>query len=420
MKKSTIAMVLVVILLAVSCSSNEPIRPSPTPGPEDSAGAPGEEETAESATSDNPAQEVGPEPTTLGDNGDGAADGDQADDPAQTDPVDPGQGGSTSSNDPPQLRDQDLAVIENLEAGQQVTDAQGNIIAIYGIRDWPASFDALSDASQGRFPFVNDVSALGERNRLVAIDVGICDAGIDSEGLGTAEFFAELDLEAPLGGTSSQNRALAVGHPVLQPGFGFPAAAECARGWLPVLRSGEEAPAVARYVLATRAPGDAEVERHVYQWSVSASAPGSNDTDNDDLPAGQVFQAGQTVTFNDSALVDSTVTVEGWAELIGAETGIEGTRMVAVSLSYCPASPLLPEFGLVVDGWGLVATTTSSDLLGGAVADDPSQSCFEGWLDFVVPFGGVPTAFFASDGADATNGYAEWSLENAALAAPQQ
>ena len=112
------------------------------------------------------------------------------------------------------------------------------------------------------------------------------------------------------------------------------------------------------------------------------------------------------------------MTVDGWAELIGAETAIDGTRLVAVSLTYCPASQSLPDFGLVVDGWALVSPDPASDLLGGAVADDPSQDCFDGWLEFVVPFGGVPTAFFASDGVDRIDGYAEWSLENAALAAP--
>jgi len=124
------------------------------------------------------------------------------------------------------------------------------------------------------------------------------------------------------------------------------------------------------------------------------------------------------VTFNDGTLEGTTVVVDGWAEFIGVESSIEGARVVGVSVSYCPATGRLPEFGLAVDGWNLVAPLAESDLLGGRTADDVTTECFEGWLEFDVPYGGIPTAFFASDGVNVTTGYAEWSLADGALPAP--
>ena len=58
-------------------------------------------------------------------------------------------------------------------------------------------------------------------------------------------------------------------------------------------------------------------------------------------------------------------------------------------------------------------------MLGAAAALDPTVNCFGGWLEFAIPFGSVPTAFFVSDGENASTGYAEWSLVDAGLAAPQ-
>jgi len=327
----------------------------------------------------------------------------------------------TATAVPPTLADADLASVTDLGVGVQVQDEQGNLIAIYGFAEWPQPFADLSNETQAEFPFFGDVEALVDPvTELMVLDVGICSAGIDASAFGTAEFFVHGAPDEVLSEDPVLDRGVLASHPVVQPGFDFPSAAECARGWLPVLWSSPEPPATARYVLTTRASASADIERHVYQWDIggevlNAPAEVADDVDLSD----ELFSPGQTVTFNQGPLAETTVVVDGWSELVGAESGVDGTRLVAVSLTFCPSSVRLPEFGLAVDGWNLLAPRTGSDLLGARAAGDPSQNCFDGWLEFEVPYGGVPTGFFASDGASATLGYAEWTLDGAALAPPE-
>jgi len=316
----------------------------------------------------------------------------------------------------PTLADEDVASVLDLQPGQQVEDAQGNLIAIYGLAEWPEPFAALSDRAQAGFPFFGDVQAVVDpASRLVVLDVGMCAAGIDFTGSGTAEFFVHESSTEALSTDPVLDRGVQARHPVVRPGFGFPSPAECRRGYLPVLWSGEQAPQIARYVLATRATAGADIERHIYQWELDVVAIDAADPVKSQ---DESFGIGQTVTFNKGRLTDLTVVVDGWAELIGVASSIEGTRLVAVSLDFCPASSSLPEFGLGVDNWNIVAPM-DQDVLGAAAALDPAENCFDGWLEFAIPFGSVPTAFFASDGANASTGYAEWSLVDAALEAPQ-
>lgn len=321
----------------------------------------------------------------------------------------------------PVLGDENLASVTNLRVGEQVQDAQGNLIAIYGIAEWPATFAALSDTSQTGFPFFGDVQAVADPSaQLVVLDVGMCAAGLDVNGFGTAEFFVHQSATEMLSTEPVLNRGVLTRHPVVRPGFGFPSPAECERGFLPVLWGGDS-PGIARYVLATRASASADIERHVYQWDLDVVDIAALDqaevvdaADPDDVQ----FAAGQTVTFNQGRLEATTIEVDGWAELVGAESPIEGTRKVAVSVEYCPASDRLPEFGLGVDGWNIVAPIGDVSL-GADQNEDPTTTCFDGWLEFAIPFGSVPTGFFASDGANADTGYAEWSLLGAAVPAPQ-
>jgi hypothetical protein len=317
----------------------------------------------------------------------------------------------------PSLADEDLASVTVLEAGAQVEDAQGNLISIYGLAEWPEPFEDLSDAAQADFPFFGDVAAVGDpATELVVLDIGMCATGIDATGFGTAEFFVHDSPDDVVSTDQVLDRGVLAHHPVVQPGFKFPATATCSRGLLPVLWTGDDAPTIARYVLTTPASGAAEVERHVYQWDLDGQIIDPADMDVDES---SLFDVGQTVTFNEGRLAELTVEVGGWAEMLGATSEIDSTRVVAVSMSFCPSSPVLPEFGLAVDGWSLVAPADDDELFGARTSDDAAQSCFEGWLEFVVPFGGTPTGFFASDGADSINGYAEWSLANAALPTPQ-
>ena len=89
----------------------------------------------------------------------------------------------------PSLADEDLASVTDLVAGAQIEDAQGNLISIYGLAEWPETFEDLSDATQAAFPFFRDVAAVGDPvAELVVLDIGMCSAGIDAAGFGTAEF----------------------------------------------------------------------------------------------------------------------------------------------------------------------------------------------------------------------------------------
>jgi len=377
------------VFLGVSCSASD----SASPAREDSSSVASPTTDAESL--DSATQSNGAEPT-----------GSDNTEPAEATDVD------AQASPRPSLVTTDFASIDDVDAGEQIRDAQGNLIAIYGFTNWSESFANLSDEAQTGFPFFGDVEALADPSlELVALDVGMCSAGIDATGFGTAEFFVHDSPDHVLSAEPVRDRGVLARHPVIHPSFGFPSAAECTRGWLPALWGGDGDPAIARYVLTTRVSVDAEIERHLYQWKLPVLEQGAQAND-------ELFGIGQTVTFNDGTLQGTTVVVDGWAELIGSASDFEGVRRVGVSLNYCPATARLPEFGLAIDGWNLISPVAESDLLGGRVADDVTATCFDGWLEFDVPFGGIPTAFFASDGVNATTGYAEWSLENGALPTP--
>lgn len=312
----------------------------------------------------------------------------------------------------PTLVDDGLAEIVEIDAGEQVEDAQGNLIAIYGFARWPDPYANLPAGTRTNFPFVVDINDVTAASTVVALDVGMCTAGINAEGFGTVEFALAANPADPLLTAAGLSQTIVTRHSVVSPGFTFPPTGECERGWLPMVWSGDDDPAVARYLLSNRSSSDAAVEQHLYQWSI----------DTVDITRSELqFSAGETVTFNDGQLADTTVTVQGWAELVGRPSLLEGTRPVAVSVSFCPASVRLPDFGLGADDWNLIAPVDAGDgLFGALAAGDPSGDCFEGWLEFAVPHGAVPTSFFASDSRDPVVGYAEWTLENAALAPPPE
>jgi len=312
------------------------------------------------------------------------------------------------------LADEDITEVVELDAGQQIEDAQGNLISVYGFAMWPDSYSDLPATTRSAYPFVVDLDSFAPTSRLVALDIGLCTAGINAEGFGTVEFLLSGDPADPLFTSTNQSQPsqlIVTRHPVVSPGFSFPPIGECARGWLPLAWDSDDDPATARYVLSNRSSSGADVEQHLYQWPVAEIEIESGE--------GQ-FSPGETVTFNDGQLADTTVTVDGWAELLGQASELEGTRPVGVSLSFCPASERLPTFGLGTDEWNLIAPSDADGGFSGELIPvDPSGDCVQGWLIFAVPHGAVPTSFFASDFRDPVTGYAEWDLDNAALAPPQ-
>lgn len=363
-------------------------------------------ETAEGAPTASAEDEAGQSADAQTESGsDAQSDG-------QSDPAESASAGDSAPEPTaaPQLADF-VDGVETLEAGEQVQDAQGNLVSVYGVRAWPDSFEQLSDEAQAAFSFPSDVAALRDpATRLVGLDVGMCAAGVASQGFATAEFYVHDDATELLSTDPVLDREVFAETPVASPGFSVPAPGTCRRGWLPVLRSDDGLPAVARYVLVSRQSATAEPEQWVYQWQIDST---------DTIEADDFFGVGQTVTFNDGRLDGTTVKVDGWAELVDVASPVDGTRRVAVSLNYCPRSTTLPTFGLAVDEWNLVEPDVGDPLLGAALETDPTGRCYTGWLQFAVPFGGVPTGFFVSDGSDPINGFAQWSLEGAALAAPQ-
>jgi len=322
----------------------------------------------------------------------------------------------------PTLADNDVSSVNTVQAGAQIEDSQGNVVAVYGVQQWPEPFEALSDAVQEQFAFFGQAAVLNDPTRnIFALDVGMCSAGIDAAGEGTAEFFLQASPDDALSTVLDGNRELGLQHPIQQPAFQLPSTAECSRGWLPMMWSGDDAPELARYVLAFR-PEGGSIERHVYQWQIDRGTRSESveDEQADDRTADvEQFAAGQTVTFNQGELSGTTVRVDGWAELVGVASMFDGTRQVAVSVQLCPVADGVPDFGLGVDGWNMIAPTDDGSLLGPQDETAPAPECYEDWLEFSVPFGAEPTSFFASDGERVDIGYAEWSLQRAALPAPQ-
>lgn len=307
------------------------------------------------------------------------------------------------------LVNEDLAGIFELEAGEQVEDEQGNLVAIYGVSTWPAAYAALDPFEDDNIELFGGLEQEWDQpGALVALDVGICSPGVTEEPAGgSAEFYVSASANTALPTDRSTSGSSNSRIPVVEPALRFPDIAECSRGWLPVAWEGGADPAVARYLLSVRSPGASGTERYLYQWQIT---PGS-------LPdRDEGFGTDELVTFNDGDLAGTTVTFRGWAEFVGSESPIEGTRIVGISLDVCPVGDAWPEFGLAVDGWNLASQLSPANRLGAEAGD--SADCYDGWLEFVVPLGGVPTGLFATDGVDPVAGFAGWSLTDAALATP--
>lgn len=301
----------------------------------------------------------------------------------------------------PSLEDDDLASITTLEAGEQVVDAAGDLLAVHALRRAP---QALGDG------------LAGNADTIAALDVSMCAAGEFAESqAGSIEFQLVADARTRLGSSP----AIDLGHAVIAPAFAIPDPGECRRGWLAV---SDPAPAAAgdgvdaevgvgRYVLARL--GTSGLERHVYQWQVPDA-----DLSTLQSAAEDAFRIGQVVTFNEGPLVGTTVEFDGWAELID-EPAPDGRRLVGVAVEVCTATEDWPEFGITIDGWNLTGPLDPGDRLGADPLDPLSGKCFADWVEFAVPLGQVPSGFFVSDGVDPVNGFAQWTFEGAAINPPQ-
>lgn len=397
-----LASAVVVVILSIACSSDGSMDA------DDPAASDAEQTTQADDGADDSADDAG------------AENGDETDVTA-TD-TDPDGSDATAAAPQRSLQDEELATVTDLAPGEQVLDVRGNLVTVHGIAEWPSGFADLPTTARSSFPFFADVTGASDPTvRLVAIDVAMCAAGIDTDDAGAGEFFVAATADDPLSGDPVLDRPLATTHPVRTPSFGFPSPATCSRGWLPMYWAGDRPPDVARYVVESAPEPGAEPETHLHQWAV-AEVPTSTSPDTAAEPDGEIdraFRAGETVRFTEGPLDGTTVRVQGWAESIGEPSAIDGTRMVAVSFEVCPASSVHPSFGVGVDGWNVVAPVDPDAFFDADVGVDPEAGgCVDGWMSFAVPLGTVPTSFFASDGLDPVTGFAEWSLTGAALAAP--
>lgn len=292
----------------------------------------------------------------------------------------------------PTLDDDPIDSVTTVEAGSVVTDAAGNQIAVHAVRTLPPELLVRPE----------DQVRIGEA---AAMDVSMCRSGALATADAASIEFAVVDADdAPLTSLDPLPGAI----PLVAPGFDLPQPGACSRGWIAVHVASDTGD-VGRYVIVVDGDGDDGTERHVYQWSELAEG----DLD----PAEQLFERGETVTFNKGPLVGTTVVFRGWAELIGAQSPA-GTRQVGVLLEVCTATEDWPEFGLGVDGWNLITVADPSDRLGADPLAPLSGGCYEDWVEFAVPFGQRPTGFTASDGIDRVDGVAAWTLERAAIDAP--
>lgn len=322
----------------------------------------------------------------------------------------PGDPEPTVNAAPQTIDSQGFELVVALEAGTPVEDELGNLVTVHGLTIWPDSFADIGPFER------DDVELFGGLERewqdpggLVALDIAVCAAGQEQQASAPlVDFFAATRTDAPVVDDDSTGAA-AGRHPIISPGFTFPPPGDCARGWLPVGWSGEAEPTVARYLLTSAESGGAP--RFLYQWDVTPSEPAASE---------QLFQVGEQVTFNDGPLADTTVSVAGWAELVGVESPVPGTRLVAVSLEICSAGPAPIAFGLAIDGWNLAEPVEGAAIPSPIDADGSTDGeCRTGWLGFAVPLGGRPTGFFVTDQRDPLVGFAAWSLAGAALPVPQ-
>ena len=308
----------------------------------------------------------------------------------------------------PTLADDEPAQVTTVEAGTTIEDPAGNLIAVHGVGTVPDAVLSLRSLE-----LFGDAEELLDPS-LVFIDVSWCSAGMLDDSATPPVASVDLSLVAapdvPLGDPG----LLAFRQPLRSPGFVIADPGACSRGWAAVaVPGGDGDPSTARYVYTD--PLSSTYEAHVFQWELPAPV----ELGADPVAGGpEVFRAGQVVTFNEGSLRGTTVTLRGWAELIGVDSPVAETRVVGVLVEVCPANEDWPELGLAIDGWNVVEPLDPADRLGADPFAPLSGNCFEDWAEFGLPFGLAPSGFFVGDGAEPDVGFAIWTLEGAAIAPP--
>lgn len=326
-------------------------------------------------------------------------------------------------------------------AGQSITDPNGNTVTLHQWSLWPAGLDALDPyAVRSAHPIVGSAGRGVPGDRIAVIDVEVC---ASADQLADQEFFRGRFEPRP---TAAQSNDIAVdpmaGYSaaalLLQPTAGrpfeWPDAGACGRGWQALRLAADlypeshenllSEPPDFRYVSVSDAP-ESFGDQTAYVWS--------------DLPATSMrdaetrSSASATQRFDRGSLEDWSVTVLGWTDVPDmadqlTRTGApfisppENSRLVAISVEVCAGTqPVLPTFGLAIDGWNLIGQFRQGTPWGRGYSEirlpNPGD-CGLGWLAFAVPAGVTPTGVFVTDVTDATAEWLFWDLEAEQLDQP--
>lgn len=294
-----------------------------------------------------------------------------------------------------------------LLASEPIIDPAGNIVTVYSVTAWPHSWADAGALGSSAVPMAANIGQeWAPATNLLAVDVSLCVNGdvSGSDVDGTYEFA----IETPGNGSASGLVRLG-SFSVVSPKFERPAAGDCARGFAPVTWVGPiPERAEVSYILNQRVGDSQEVLRSSYLWSIPVDPSDSL------TPTG--LAAGTTVTFEQGALAGATVRFDGWAELIGVDSPVAETRLIAALIETCPGSGSMLEFGFATSHWNL-ATTIDMPLLALDRYVPSSEQCSSGWIVGAVPVGSEPTGFWVGESGD-VDPLAHWSFVDAALPSP--
>lgn len=287
-----------------------------------------------------------------------------------------------------------------------VSDVHGNLLTVHAMQPWPAAYDELRPLSRGDIELAGSLDeTFGAATSIAALDVSLCARTLGDVDVADTTGVFTIGNKLAVPSASAGNGSLPNSHTSLQPGFSWPDVGQCSRGWVAVATTAN----LRSELYAHYWPAGDDDGRHVLAWSVPASLTSLVESD-------ASFGPGQTVTFNGGSLTGASVVIDGWAELVGAPAGADGTRPVGLLVQGCPAgSGAWPTIGLSIDGWNL-AEISSRTVVGLDEFSESSDACDTGWLIFDVPHGGRVTGAFVA-GEPGTPG-AHWSLSGAALPDP--
>jgi len=349
----------------------------------------------------------------------------------------PGSSGPASSNEigsrtePAAVADPGVVVgVEEAQLGDPQVDVHGNSVNVHAWMAWP---DTIARAD----PFGTDpldlVGGLAEGRvagaSIIAIDVEVCAS--PDQAPGTELLQARFALAEQADGADAavdDLRSTMIFQPVIDPAFVWPAGGLCQRGWQALEWRGEGAPGTARFTAVSMAEASFG-DQWVYHWNFGGQGPVVN-TDERITP--DTTPGDQALEFTDGLFAGWSVRYLGWNEVpatVGRRDARnrqyfqprEENRLVGVLLEVCaapdaqesPDSPMIPEIGLRIDGWTLLAPAPAGEVWGPGydqLGVPNAGSCARGWIPFEVPAAAAPTGVAATDQYLAGRPTAIWRL----------